>query len=310
MISVISRPEKTLDNGYVARWNASRTPLQYKFNSTKFPINTFDTPSQTLEVGPYDSSKRGMRFVTSASDKYEIGNWVKIENSPVDGVYKVIEKETSNIYYLDFYDNGSYTVVDYPTMSDNNYYKGYKGIVKVYAGAPEYHPYNTDSSKPQREIGEIQVDFDSNNEGICNVRNFVKPDMGADFDENDENSHEAWTSFAIEYAEFYEGIDSITFEEDILDNCTPFTGFSNESFDNGLTDWSQESPSSLTGKDWITGTGLVTMNGNNTSPFSKVLFQNKDLYVNSPYTLDINYNLVSGTLSDSLRFTIAAKNER
>jgi hypothetical protein len=168
MISIVSRPEKTLDNGYLSRWNASRTPLQYKFNSTKFPVNTFDTPSATQEVGPYDASKRGMRFVTSVMDKYNVGDWVKLENLPIEGVYRVIEKESSSIYFLDLYDTGNYTVGSYPTMSDNNYYKGYKGIVKVFAGAPEYHPYDADGSKPQREIGEIQVDFDANNEGICN----------------------------------------------------------------------------------------------------------------------------------------------
>ena len=300
-LTILNRPEKTLDNGYLSRWNASRTPLQYKFSSNLFPVNTVDTPSATQQIGPYDSSKKGMRFATFAMDKYEVGDWVKIENSPVDGVYKVIEKESSSIYYLDLYDTGTYTVASYPTMSDNKYYKGYKGIVKVFAGAPEYHPYNTDGSKPQREIGEIQVDFDANNEGICNVRNFVKPDMGADFDENDENSHEAWTSFAIEYAEFYEGIDSITFEEDILTNCTPFDGFSNESFDNGLTDWSQEGGSI----NWTAGTGELIMNG--TGATTAILYQGISLQVNVPYQLEINYNLISGTVSDNIIIRVWAQ---
>ena len=303
-ISIISRPEKTLDNGYVSRWNASRTPLNYKFNSTKFPVNTFDTPSATQEIGPYDASKRGMRFLTNSMDKYAIGEWLKIENSPVDGIYKVIGKESSSIYYLDFYDSGNYIVVDYPTMSDNQYYKGYKGLVKVFAGAPSYHPYNTDLSKPKTEIGTIEVEFGSNNEGIANVRNFIKPDMSAGFDYNDENSHEAWTSFNIEYTEIWDNQENpIPYQIDILENCTPFVGFTNESFDNGLTDWSQEEL--VTGDlDFTAGPSQVFITGSGANRNSKILYQDLQLRTNVPYQVEINYNLVSGTVSDNIRFNV------
>jgi hypothetical protein len=190
-------------------------------------------------------------------------------------------------------------------MSDNKYYKGYKGLVKVYAGSPEYHPYDADGSKPQREIGEIQVDFDANNEGICNVRNFVKPDMTADFDENDTNSHFAWTSFAIEYTEFYEGIDSITFEEDVLDNCTPFQGFTNESFDNGLTDWSQFSvPSSIS---WVDYTNEVGVSFSDPLNSSSIIYQALDIQPNIPYQIEVNYNLTSGTVSDNITLSVLAR---
>ena len=76
----------------------------------------------------------------------------------------------------------------------------------------------------------ILLQFDSNNEGIANVRNFIKPDMTAAFDYNDDNSHFAWTSFAIEYAEIWDGSTIPTYTKDSLDNCVPFTGFDNEDF--------------------------------------------------------------------------------
>jgi hypothetical protein len=78
----------------------------------------------------------------------------------------------------------------------------------------------------------------------------VKPDMAADFDENDTNSHFAWTSFNIQYAEVWDGSPEPIFTEDKLNNCTPFAGFSNESFDSGLTDW-QVTPEQI---PWTTGT--------------------------------------------------------
>ena len=42
-LTIEQRPEKTLDNGTVSKWNASATPLQYKFSSDLFPVNTVDS---------------------------------------------------------------------------------------------------------------------------------------------------------------------------------------------------------------------------------------------------------------------------
>ena len=63
--------------------------------------------------------------------------------------------------------------------------------------------------------------------------------MSADFDYDNENSHDAWTSFAIEYAEIYDGGPAPSFSEDILANCFPFTGFVNSDFSGGIADWGQ-----------------------------------------------------------------------
>ena len=304
MISITKRPEKTLLNGYVSKWNSSRLPLIYKLSNDRFPVNTHDTPSNTQEVGPYDASEKGMRFTTSTADKYEVGDWVKIENFPLEGVYRIKKKETSNVYFLDLYDEGTYAVATYPTMSDNQYYKGYKGLVKVFAGSPEYHPYNTDGSKPQREIGVIEVDFDASNEGIANVRQFIKPDMSADFD-SVENSHYAWTSFAIEYAEIWDGSTTPTYVEDTLDNCQPFSGFTNSGFDNGLTDWDQLAEQI----SWVAGTSRVRAIGTGgiNQRLSNKLKQDISLRANIPYQISLDRTLVSGTVSDNISLAIVVK---
>ena len=50
-------------------------------------------------------------------------------------------------------------------------------MVNVYVGSPTYHPYNEDGSKPNYLAGSLDVQFDSNNEGVCNVRQLIKPDL-------------------------------------------------------------------------------------------------------------------------------------
>jgi len=291
-ISVTSRPEKTLSSGYVSRWNASRTPLNYKFNSTKFPVNTFDTASN-IQSFTYDSSLRGTKLGFLTTDNVIIGDFVTVDGTgKIDGIYKVIDIITGFVV-IDLFTNESEIS---PLGTFQRYYKGYKGLAKVYAGAPSYHPYNTDSSKPLTEIGTIEIEFDSNNEGIANVRNFIKPDMTAAFDYNDDNSHFAWTSFAIQYAEIWDGSTIPTYTKDSLDNCVPFTGFDNEDFNNGLTDWSQSTNSSTL---WVGGLGYVSVDST-----SKILYQEKDLVPSIPYELNVNINLVSGNLPDGIRYTV------
>ncbi len=301
-ITVINRPEKTLSSGYVSRWNASRTPLNYKFSSDLFPVNSLD-PTITVFNFSYNASLRGTLLNVSDTSSYSEGEYVRItSNEVINGVHKIINITDASNLVIDFFTNQSANGL---TDSMIRYYKGYKGLAKVYAGAPSYHPYNTDSSKPLTEIGTIEIEFDSNNEGIANVRNFIKPDMTAAFDYNDDNSHFAWTSFAIEYAEIWDGSDEPTFEKDILDNCTPFVGFSNESFDSGLTDWSTNAADI----NWTTGTSeiIASGTGGNTQVQTDTVYQNITLNANIPYQIEVNYNLVSGTVSDNYTLYLVAK---
>jgi len=301
-ITVTSRPEKTLSSGYVSRWNASRTPLNYKFSSDLFPVNSVD-PTIAVFNFSYNASLRGTLLNVSDTSSYSEGEYVKItSNEVINGVHKIINITDASNLVIDFFTNQSANGL---TDSMIRYYKGYKGLAKVYAGAPSYHPYNADSSKPLTEIGTIEIEFDSNNEGIANVRNFIKPDMTAAFDYNDDNSHFAWTSFAIEYAEIWDGSDNPTFEKDILENCVPFVGFSNENFNNGLTDW-DEIPEQIS---WVAGTSRVRAigTGGSTQRLSNKLKQDIDLRANIPYQITLDYTLVSGTVSDNITILILTK---
>jgi len=45
--NVGGRPEKTLSDGFLSRFNGSRTPLIYKFENDLFPTNQVD-PTATV----------------------------------------------------------------------------------------------------------------------------------------------------------------------------------------------------------------------------------------------------------------------
>ena len=302
-LTIEQRPEKTLDSGLVSKWNASATPLQYKFSSDLFPVNTSDTPL-TVDSFSYSASLRGTGLILNPFTpitNLEVGDYITVSNTDIDGTYKVIGiPNNQNSIVIDLFTTLSGQFINGTAIK---YYKGYKALVKVFAGSPEYHPYNTDGSKPQTEIGTIEVNFDQNNKGVCNVRNFIKPDMSADFDYNNENSHEAWTSFAIEYAEIWDNkTTSISFEEDIIANCFPFTGFSNSDFNSGLTDWEQTNTQGAA--NWGSGvSGQVSAIANGERG-TQELYQDIELQAGQKYGLKVDYNLVSGTISDNIQILL------
>jgi hypothetical protein len=132
--------------------------------------------------------------------------------------------------------------------------------------------------------------------------------MSADFDYDNENSHEAWTSFAIEYAEIWDNkTDSITFNEDIIANCFPFTGFNNSDFNSGLTDWEQTNNQGAA--NWgsgVSGQVSAIANGEN---FTQALYQDIDMREGNKYTVTIDYDLQSATVSDNIIILLEAKYE-
>jgi hypothetical protein len=301
-LTIEQRPEKTLDSGLVSKWNASATPLQYKFSSNLFPVNNVD-PTISISSYLYSSSDRGtVLTLSSPQSSVNQGDYITIEGAgDINGVHKVLSTPTASFIVIDFFTSSTGT-----GGTAIKYYKGYKALVKVFAGSPEYHPYNTDGSKPQTEIGTIEVNFDQNNEGVCNVRNFIKPDMSAGFDYDNENSHDAWTSFAIEYAEIWDNkTDAITFNEDIIANCFPFVGFSNSDFNNGLTDWEQTTePSRANWGSGVSGQVSAIANGEN---FTQTLYQDIDMREGNKYTVSIDYDLQSATVSDNIILFLVVK---
>ena len=124
-ITVTSRPEKTLSSGYVSRWNASRTPLNYKFSSDLFPVNSVDT---TVNVNSfvYDSSLIGtlLNLNLAIASSYSEGDYVNITSDEViNGVHKIINIIDSNNLVIDFFTNESDYGLTAPMI---RYYKCYK----------------------------------------------------------------------------------------------------------------------------------------------------------------------------------------
>ena len=309
-----SRPEKTLSNGYNSRWNGSRTPLNYTFLNNRFPVNTVDTVGAITILTPL-TNELGTAVTFSdtrvALNIDSIGFYISIDGTSTSldgGIYKIINIDpgTFNTVII----GASFTGSLVGGAEGQRYYKGYKALANVYVGSPSYHPYYSDESKPEYLAGTLEIDFykDPNNFninlGVGNVRNFIKPDITSEFDTTEENSHNLWTSFYIEYAEIWEGNETPTYTRDTLNGCTPFTDFVDSSFASGLGSWSTRS-SSLFTESWSGTSGLVEVsmpNGNIIR--SQVLFQSKQYPANSLYRFDLDIGF-----SDTQNLTILIVND-
>ena len=155
-IFIRNRPSKTLSNGFLSKWSSSELPLQYKLESNAFPINQFSTPDIITSLS-YATANKGTRVVFSLDHSYTLLQSVLISNTNTDldgGVYSIKEIDSSDSIIIDVRTNETSNTGD-----SVRYFPNYKGLVKVFAGSPDQHPYNIDGSKPLEEIGIIEVDF-------------------------------------------------------------------------------------------------------------------------------------------------------
>ena len=305
-LQITNRPEKTLVNGYNSRWNSSELPLKYTFLSDLYPVNSFDS-AFTVTNGGYNYALKGYELTIGVHNLISLDSTqISGTGTSLDGGIFTIKTVTTNTIILDFFTTEVTT-----TGSVIKYYNNYNGVVKVYAGARDGHPYNVDNSKPFNLIGEIVVNFNTDNEGSVDVRSYIKPDITADFDPNNENSHFAWTDFTIEYSESYDKSDGTNintfnsgFVPDEQDNCAPFAGFVDPSFDNGLTSWLQEA--APTGLDvWVTGVGSIT---SPSTQGTNVVYQNLEIYNGVPYSFAVNFDLSITNLPSGVSVLVFGKN--
>lgn len=291
-IEVVSRPEKTLANGYLSRWNASKTPLIYKLSSDRFPTNNVDAIS-TITQYSYSLSEGGIVISDPSANNFIGVSFVKVFGTQfIDGIYKIIRLIDAGSFVIDGFTNESEGGGGQTAGNAQPYYKGYKGLVKVFVGSPEYHPYNANGTKPQIEIGTIDVDFNSDNIGVCNVRSYIKPDLMAKFSDL-QNNPNLWTSFAIEYAEIWEGSGEAVYEQDLIEGCNPFSGLINTDFDDGLDDWDQVAPSgSGTFSEWVVGGPVIPyyLNLSSVSADLFVIPQSEKVY-NVPATGNFEFGI-------------------
>ena len=102
-LTIEQRPEKTLESGLVSKWNASATPLQYKFSSDLFHVNTVDT-SRSIVSYLYSPSQNGTVLTFSSplpsGESLTRRDYITIEGTgTIDGVYKVKKSCTFNNIY-------------------------------------------------------------------------------------------------------------------------------------------------------------------------------------------------------------------
>ena len=290
-ISITERPSKTLSNGFLSKWSSSELPLQYELESDLYPVNNVDT-TYTITNLVYNPAVLGVVVTFSVAHAFFNLDSVTIDgtNTLLDGNVFSIKATTSTTITLDFF-----TTETSVTGTGIKYYNNYKGLLKVFVGSPDQHPYNLDGSKPIVEAGIIEVNFSNNgtdNIGLSNVNGYVKAGINAMFD-TDENTHYGWGSYYVEYAESYDLSDGneITnftseYQVDEQENCEVFTGFLNPSFDNGLDDWTNTNQGSTV--DFTAGVGEVTFTGAKSS----ILNQDLTIYSGIEYDLAINYNIV------------------
>ena len=304
-ISITERPSKTLSNGFLSKWSSSELPLQYKLTSNRFPINTYRLPV-TISSLSYANNKNGTVLIVSdisMSTSIFINRTVLIEGTGTgldNGTYPVKEIVSNTEIILDVK-----TKETSSTGTAIRAFTNYKGLVKVFAGSPDQHPYNVDGSKPLEEIGVIEVDFkDINgvNVGIADVRGYVKAYINAKFD-TDENTHFGWSSYSVEIAEVFTFVDddgdqkisNISFEPDVEPTCDPApVTFVDPTFDNGLDNWFTDETivgGISYGADWVDGVGSVSTSytqGNTIGNYSEILSQDVNLYAGIPYIFTIN----------------------
>ena len=296
-----SRPEKTLSNGYNSRWNGSRTPLNYTFLNNRFPVNTVDTVG-SITILTTLTNEQGTAVTFSDTrvnlNIDSIGFYILINGTSTSldgGIYKIINIDpgTSNTVII----GDSFTGSLVGGATGQRYYKGYKALANVYVGSPSYHPYYSDGSKPEYLAGTLEIDFDSNSLAWGNVRNFIKPDITSEFDTTEENSHNLWTSFYIEYAEIWEGNEIPTYTRDTLNGCTTFSDFTDPSFINGDSSWPSDSTIGYN-TSWQSNSGNVACGFSSfLTTGSAILYQSKSIIPGNQYllTIDISFSSSNST---------------
>ena len=310
-ISITDRPSKTLSNGFLSKWSSSELPLQYKLTNDLYP-NSYRSPVIISSLF-YVNDKNGTRLIVSdisANGAIFVNRTVLIEGTGTDldgGTYPVKEIVSNTEIILDVR-----TEETSSTGTANRVYANYKGLVKVFAGSPDQHPYNIDGSKPLEEIGVIEVDFkDINgvNVGYADVRGYIKAAINAKFD-TDENTHFGWSSYSVEIAEIFSFVDdngdqSISggnFEPDVEPTCDPApVTFLNPSFDTGLSEWTRviRSANGISyAAAWTAGTGTALSSftqGNTVGNYTQIMYQDVNLYAGIPYLFDIDVQYTGNT---------------
>jgi len=294
-LTVISRPSKTIE-GVESTWNALNLPIQYKFNSDLFPVNSVDS---VISISSFANNGGFLEVTLSGASANTLeGETIVLSGVDVDsynGVWKIKEVVSTTVFVLFVAYDSNITTGDF-----QKYYNNYFAEVKVYGGLPTYHVDY--ASKPIQEIGVLRVIPNTSNDIIASFSGIIKGDVNVVKQLSGGIDLNHFTAFYVEYREGYdENVDDTivtnytTWTNDEIGNC------GNESITNGdfatdLTGWTQQDYTGVgTPFTWSVGTASA---GLFTSLLTQVIYQEVNMVANAAYDLEVDITRSNNDTSD------------
>jgi hypothetical protein len=292
-LEIVFRPQKDLyatnpptaydEPYYNSRWVSGHLPIQYKISNTKWPLNTDDDTDNVCTVS--DVNGFAQLNLCGTYETYVEKEYIKIEDSSVDsynGVWQILDVVNSTTITI----SAAYDGV--ATGAVQRYYNNYHNLVKVYAGIPSYHQF--ESEDEMSLIATLKIAPNSENISIADISGLVQAKLNCDNDLGQisiPNDLNAWTGFYIDYAESYDksdGTEVTTFTSsyttDNNTDCTATQLVQNGDFPTNLNHWVNGS----TGASWVWAASKASVTkGANTG--------SKELYQEVSFLKDVQYNI-------------------
>lgn len=191
------------------KWNAVHSPIIYKLKSDLWPTNTV-TASRTVSSFASDGGYTQLTLSGSIGDAEEL-EWVKVTSTAsLDGIYQIINGNTSTIFTIDLPYNSSNT---FAGGTVQKYYMNYHFRVKIFGGnltgANPATPYDVE------EVCELKVIPDSTGIGTLSISEDLKKKVGV-LKNNPYSlgylplNRDAYTDFYIKVAESYDASSGYT----------------------------------------------------------------------------------------------------
>lgn len=283
----VNNPPTAYDESYYnSRWVSGHLPIQYKIQNTKWPTNTDDDTDNVCAVS--DVNGFAQLNLCGTYETYVKFEYIKIEDSTVEeynGVWQILEVVNATTIRI------SAAYVSTATATVQRYYNNYRNLIKVYAGIPSYHQF--ESEEPMSLVATIDdLIPNSNNISVANIAGLIKSKINCDnnLDQiSGANDLNAWTGFYIEYAESYDvsdGSEVYQFTSDYITdnntNCNEEQIISNGDFSTDLTGWVNGSSGSSFVFD--SSTASATKGGNDRS---KILYQEDEFLQGVEYNIQV-----------------------
>jgi hypothetical protein len=297
----VNNPPSAYDEAYYnSRWVAGHLPIQYKISNTKWPENTEDDVNNICAVS--DINGFAQLNICGTYETYVKYEYIKIENSTVgsyNGVWQILNVVNSTTLTISAAYNGT------ATGTVQRYYNNYHNLVKVYAGIPSYHQY--DSEDPMSLIATLKIFPNSDNISIADISGLIQAKLNCDNDRDQisaPNDLNAWTGFYIQYAESYDQSDGATVSQftstyttDNNDNCEVTNIIQNGDFAANLDSWTN----GYTGSDFVYDSGKASATRGANSA-SKILYQSVNFLQGVPYAVSAS---ITNSESSGLRVFIS-----